>query len=111
MAEGHQPTFDWTCWGDLTGQPEEVLITAAATELAAIERAEVFILLLPGGYGANAEAGAALALKKPILTYGSMPSEHGGLAWIEAAKRSSAARRAGWDGYSHLAEILDRVFA
>ncbi|HWF67624.1 MAG TPA: nucleoside 2-deoxyribosyltransferase [Acidobacteriaceae bacterium] len=65
-AHGWERTFDWT-GNDST--IKEDLSRLAQAELAAIEQADVLIVLLPGGRGTHVEIGAALALGKPIILH------------------------------------------
>ena len=43
--------------------------TPALAEIAAVEEADVLIVLLPGGYGTHVEIGVALALGKPVILH------------------------------------------
>lgn len=70
-AAGWQPTYDWTLHGNVRGQGPEKMAEVAAAEIDGVARADVVIVLLPGGRGTHVELGAALALKKPLIIYSS----------------------------------------
>lgn len=65
-AEGWERTFAWTELD--ASNPDEFAATAVA-EVEAVRRADVLIVLLPGGYGTHVEIGAALALGKPVILH------------------------------------------
>jgi hypothetical protein len=65
-ARGWKRTFDWTNHSNVG--PDGYADTALA-EIAAVREAGVLIVLLPGGYGAHVEIGAALALGKPVILH------------------------------------------
>lgn len=60
-ALGYDRTYDWTINGDVSGASDETRERVAASEARAVTSAELFILLLPGRFGAHAELGLALA--------------------------------------------------
>jgi hypothetical protein len=60
-ARGWTRTFAWR-----EVEPHEYAATALA-ELDAVRRADVLLVMLPGGYGTHVEIGAALALRIPVV--------------------------------------------
>lgn len=63
---GHKQTYDWTHTDELgTLRFPEI----AETEIDAVARADVLIVLLPGERGTHTELGAALALDKPVILW------------------------------------------
>jgi nucleoside 2-deoxyribosyltransferase len=65
-AQGWERTFDWINRSDVG--PDNYADTALA-EIAAVQEADVLIVLLPGGYGTHVEIGAALALGKRVILH------------------------------------------
>jgi nucleoside 2-deoxyribosyltransferase len=63
---GWQRTYEWNALDDET--PEE-LAKFAIAELDGVSKADVLIVLLPGGFGTHVEIGAALALGKPVILH------------------------------------------
>jgi hypothetical protein len=60
-------SYDWRQHGD--GLAGELAAGVAGAEIAGVVRAHVFGLVLPGGRGAHAELGAALATDKPVVLW------------------------------------------
>jgi len=56
-AAGHEISFDWTVFGDLSGKPPELLQAAAHAETVGILDADFLVVLLPGRRGTYAEVG------------------------------------------------------
>ena len=73
---GWQHTYDWTSHGLVLGKDK--LQGAAAEELAGVIRAQIVIVLLPGGRGTHTEIGLALAYGKRIVLHSedSKPFDH-----------------------------------
>ena len=70
FAEGHQITYDWTAHGDSPKYiSTQLLRDIAVTEVDAVLKADVLIVLLPGGGGTHVEMGVALAAQKPIIIH------------------------------------------
>ncbi len=65
-AHGWERTFVWTAQD---GADSEEHAKIAAAELDGVRKADVLIVLLPGGYGTHVEIGAALALGKPVIIH------------------------------------------
>ena len=57
----HTRTYDWTGHGDIRREGPERMQHVSSTELQAVVRADLVLLLLPGGKGTHSELGAALA--------------------------------------------------
>jgi nucleoside 2-deoxyribosyltransferase len=66
---GHTLTYDWTVHGSVQASPE-IWADTAANEASGVYRADVVIVLLPGGLGTHTELGMALGLRKPIILVG-----------------------------------------
>lgn len=66
---GRSITYDWTTHGDVTWDGDARCREVAERELAAIEDADLLIVLLPGGKGTHVEIGAALALGRPVIVF------------------------------------------
>lgn len=60
---GHVHTYDWTVHGDLRNRGESAMSQAAFQENYAIRDAELFVCMLPGGFGTHVELGAAIATR------------------------------------------------
>lgn len=58
---GHTRTYDWTAHGSVASADGEVKRAVAAREAAAVQEAELIVLLLPGRFGTHAELGIAIA--------------------------------------------------
>src|SRR6266853_2024786 len=67
-AKGWERTLDWTDQNDVG---PDGYADAALAEIAAVQEADVLIVLLPGVYGTHVEIGAALALGKPVILHAS----------------------------------------
>jgi nucleoside 2-deoxyribosyltransferase len=65
-THGWQRTFAWNDAGQGT---RETRGATALAELEGVRRADVLIVLLPGGFGTHVEIGAALALGKPVILH------------------------------------------
>jgi nucleoside 2-deoxyribosyltransferase len=65
-SRGWECTFNWTAQPE--GGPAKYSEIALA-EIAAVQDADVLVVLLPGGYGTHVEIGAALALGKPVIMH------------------------------------------
>lgn len=64
---GWKHTYDWTEHGRVLNR--EALQSVAAEELAGAVRADLVIILLPGGKGTHTELGIALSHKKEIIMH------------------------------------------
>jgi hypothetical protein len=62
--------YDWSKIGPVYKQGQGVIIDTIAAEVHAVVTSSLLIMLLPGGRGAHAELGAALAHNIPTLIYG-----------------------------------------
>jgi hypothetical protein len=60
---GVELTYDWTAHGSVQSQGYEVMAQVARAEADGVRRANLVIVLLPGGRGTHAELGIALATK------------------------------------------------
>lgn len=78
-------TYDWTEHGSVQNQGAERMGEVAAREAAAVARADVVIVLLPGGRGTHTELGMAIALGKPVLLVGDADDRKGGSDGRECA--------------------------
>ena len=56
-------------WNPLDGETLEELAKFAIAEMDGVRKADVLIVLLPGGFGTHVEIGAALALGKPVILH------------------------------------------
>ena len=65
-AQGWERTFVWTAQDEASTNG---YADVAVEELAGVRKADVLIVLLPGGYGTHVEIGAALALGKPVILH------------------------------------------
>ena len=65
-ARGWERTFKWT---DQSNGGPDAHAALAVEELEGVRKADVVIVLLPGGYGTHVEIGAALALGKPVIIH------------------------------------------
>jgi nucleoside 2-deoxyribosyltransferase len=65
-ANGWERTHTWTA---NDGEGPKGYADTALAELAGVRKADVLIVLLPGGYGTHVEIGAALALGKPVILH------------------------------------------
>ena len=70
---GWQQTYDWTSHGMVLGEKDD-LQRVAAEELAGVIRAQIVIVLLPGGRGTHTELGLALGYRKKIVLYSEDPA-------------------------------------
>src|SRR5262245_56615832 len=66
IARGWERTFTWNA---LNGEGPEGHARVALAELDGVSRADVLVVLLPGGFGTHVEIGAALALGKPVVLH------------------------------------------
>jgi len=65
-ARGWERTYTWTAHD---GEGADGLAKVALLELEGVQKADVLIVLLPGGFGTHVEIGAALALGKPVILH------------------------------------------
>src|SRR6267143_5284324 len=65
-----QRTYEWNA---LDGETLEELAKFAIAEMDGVRKADVLIVLLPGGFGTHVEIGAALALGKPVVLHAPDP--------------------------------------
>lgn len=66
QSNGWERTYTWSPQdGSSTDKYREIPLK----ELEAIGKADVLVVLLPGGYGTHVEIGAALALGKPVVLH------------------------------------------
>jgi nucleoside 2-deoxyribosyltransferase len=65
-ARGWERTYKWTAHG---GEGTDGHAKVALAELEGVQKADVLIVLLPGGFGTHVEIGAALALGKPVILH------------------------------------------
>jgi nucleoside 2-deoxyribosyltransferase len=65
-AQGWERTFEWTAQDEAS---TDGYADVAVKELAGVRKADVLIVLLPGGFGTHVEIGAALALGKPVILH------------------------------------------
>ena len=63
---GWERTYEWNA---LDGEALEELAKFAIAEMDGVSKADVLIVLLPGGFGTHVEIGAALALGKPVILH------------------------------------------
>lgn len=66
---GWEHTYDWTVHGSVQGEGEARLTEVAEYELNGVRKADIVIVLLPGGRGTHVELGAALALGKRVYIW------------------------------------------
>ena len=65
-AQGWKRTYEWSDWANAGADAYRDI---ALAEIAAVQEADVVVVLLPGGYGTHVEIGAALALGKPVVLH------------------------------------------
>lgn len=63
-------TYDWTKHGSVRDQGFERIAEVAMLERDGVQRADIVIVLLPGGKGTHAELGMALAFGHQVVIYG-----------------------------------------
>jgi len=68
-ARGWEHTYDWTVHGSVQKCGEKRLEDVAEKEIDGVRRAEIVIILLPGGRGTHAELGAAIISGKRIFIH------------------------------------------
>tara|TARA_R110000751_G_scaffold76798_7_gene154810 strand:+ start:69 stop:461 length:393 start_codon:yes stop_codon:yes gene_type:complete len=63
--------LDWTVMLDnyLKNPSPALRATIATSEIACVQSADIFVLIIPGGFGSMVEYGAAYAAGKPILVF------------------------------------------
>lgn len=61
-AHGHEHTYDWTVHGSVQNAGLDVIERVAVLGTRGVERADVVIVMLPGGRGTHAELGIALGI-------------------------------------------------
>jgi nucleoside 2-deoxyribosyltransferase len=66
QARGWERTYKWTAHD---GEGTDAHAKAALEELEGVRKADVLIVLLPGGFGTHVEIGAALALGKSVILH------------------------------------------
>lgn len=64
QSAGWKQTYDWTHHTEDDDRKKIAIV-----ELGAIQRADIVIILLPGGRGTHIELGAALAIGKPVVIW------------------------------------------
>ncbi len=65
-VHGWERTYTWTAHD---GEGPDGHAKVALLELEGVQKADVVIVLLPGGFGTHVEIGAALALGKPVILH------------------------------------------
>lgn len=68
-------TYDWTVHGPVWTHGRDKCVKVAHNELSGVRRADILIVLLPGGRGTHIEIGAALATDTPIVLVTSDPKD------------------------------------
>ncbi|NGX48674.1 MAG: hypothetical protein K940chlam5_00264 [Candidatus Anoxychlamydiales bacterium] len=71
MDLGHTLTYDWTTHGSVKCTTPEKLRLVCQQELLGIKRADLLIVLIPGGFGTHVELGATIATNKKIILFSS----------------------------------------
>ncbi len=66
-ARGHAITYDWTHHGSVQKDKPERIREVALAETSGVLRADVVVVLLPGGRGTHTELGMALASGKSVI--------------------------------------------
>lgn len=87
---GHTCTFPWFDLDDVGEAWDDAKrARVAELEIDGVRKAEAVVMLLPGGRGAHAELGAALALNKRVVMLGSAKFclfyHHANITWLESA--------------------------
>lgn len=77
VAAGHTLTYDWTKHGAVWRSGKDRIREVALSERAGVERADVVVVLLPGGRGTHVELGMALAGNKPVIIWSPRPEVFG----------------------------------
>lgn len=91
---GWRCTYKWHGHGSVRGQGEKRLKEVAAEEYAGVVRADLVIVLLPGGRGTHSELGIALGQGKKVVIYSQDPQhfdqaseETCAFYWVPGAER------------------------
>lgn len=71
---GHEISYDWTLHGSVKSVSKERLREAAILELSGISKADLVVVLLPGGKGNHLELGFAIASGKRIFLHSEDPT-------------------------------------
>lgn len=71
---GHEISYDWTLHGSVKSISKERLQEVAMLEVDGVSKADVVIVLLPGGGGTHFELGFALAKGKKVFLHSEDPS-------------------------------------
>ena len=84
LSDQYTPAYDWTQHAVDGADPishtnRARLAEVARDTLQAIERCDLFVALLPGGRGTNAEIGAALAFGRRVVLVGPTTDDSGRL--------------------------------
>lgn len=69
MDLGHTLTYDWTTHGSVKCTTTENLRKVSQNELTGIKKADLLIVLIPGGHGTHVELGTAIATNKKIILF------------------------------------------
>ena len=76
---GHIIGYEWTKYGDVRGQSEDILMSTAREEAFAVIDSALVLIMLPGGRGTHIELGLALASRnnKRIILWSETGEEFG----------------------------------
>lgn len=66
-------TYDWTEHGSVYAEGMARVEQVAMLEIGGVLKADVVVVLLPGGKGTHVELGAAIAADKPVVLYSQDP--------------------------------------
>ena len=69
-ARGFKITYDWTTHKSVAHKGQQVCQTTAVKELEGVAKADIVVVLLPGGRGTHIEIGIALAFNRRVIIYG-----------------------------------------
>lgn len=74
---GVEVTYRWTQHGSVQHDGVARISEVALAELEGIRKADVVVVLLPGGRGTHVELGIACALEKPVILHGDLEDQDG----------------------------------
>lgn len=76
VERGIDLSYDWTAHGPVWERGEECIRTVANLEARGVLKADLCIVLWPGGRGTHVEMGIAIGAGVPVLFYSPEPDRH-----------------------------------